>query len=41
MLGVFAELERRYGGVEEYLRDAGASAEELELGRVRLRGKRD
>jgi Tyrosine phosphatase family len=41
MLGVFAELERRYGGVEEYLRDAGASDEELELARARLRGKRD
>jgi len=41
MLGVFAELRRRYGGVEEYLREAGVSAEELELARARLRGKRD
>jgi protein-tyrosine phosphatase len=41
MLGVFSELERRYGGVEEYLREAGASDEELELARARLRGKRD
>lgn len=41
MLGVFAELKRRYGGVEEYLREAGASDEELELARARLRGKRD
>ena len=38
MLGVFAELERRYGGVEAYLRDAGVSDEELELVRARLRG---
>ncbi|HET7808250.1 MAG TPA: tyrosine-protein phosphatase [Gaiellaceae bacterium] len=37
MLGVFAELRRRYGGVEEYLRDAGVSDEELELARARLR----
>jgi protein-tyrosine phosphatase len=38
MLGVFSELERRYGGVEAYLRDAGVSDEELELARARLRG---
>ena len=38
MLGVFAELERRYGGVEAYLRDAGVSDDELELVRARLRG---
>ena len=38
MLGVFAELERRYGGVEAYLREAGVSDEELELVRARLRG---
>jgi hypothetical protein len=38
MLGVFAELERRYGGVEEYLRGAGVTSEELELARARLRG---
>jgi protein-tyrosine phosphatase len=41
MLGVFAELTRRYGGVEAYLCEAGASDEELELARARLRGKRD
>ena len=41
MLGVFAELRRRYGGVEEYLRDAGSSDEELELARARLRDKSD
>ena len=38
MTGVFAELERRYGGVESYLRGAGLTAEELELVRRRLRG---
>jgi protein tyrosine/serine phosphatase len=38
MVGVFAELERRYGGVESYLRGAGATDEELELARARLRG---
>jgi protein-tyrosine phosphatase len=38
MVGVFTELERRYGGVEEYLREAGVSDEELELVRVRLGG---
>ena len=38
MTGVFAELERRYGGVESYLRGAGLTAEELELVRERLRG---
>jgi protein tyrosine/serine phosphatase len=38
MSGVFAELERRYGGVEPYLRGAGVTAEELELVRARLRG---
>jgi len=38
MLGVLAELERRYGGVEEYLRGAGVTDEELELVRARLRG---
>jgi hypothetical protein len=35
---VFAELERRYGGVEPYLRGAGVTEEELELVRARLRG---
>src|SRR5205823_13061877 len=38
MTGVFAELERRYGGVESYLRGVGLTAEELELVRERLRG---
>jgi protein-tyrosine phosphatase len=38
MAGVFAELERRYGGVEEYLRSAGVSDDELRLVRARLRG---
>jgi protein tyrosine/serine phosphatase len=37
MIGVLAELERRYGGVEEYLRGAGLTDEELELARRRLR----
>jgi protein-tyrosine phosphatase len=35
--GVLAELERRYGGVEGYLRDAGVSGEDLALARARLR----
>jgi protein-tyrosine phosphatase len=38
MVGVFAELERHYGGVESYLRAAGVTDEELELVRARLRG---
>jgi protein tyrosine/serine phosphatase len=38
MTGVFVELERRYGGVESYLRGAGVTEEELELVRGRLRG---
>ena len=38
MAGVFAELERRYGGVEGYLRDVGVSEDELEHARARLRG---
>jgi hypothetical protein len=38
MTGVFAELDRRYGGVERYLRAAGATEEELDLARARLRG---
>jgi protein-tyrosine phosphatase len=37
MVGVFAELERRYGGATEYLRKAGVSDEELELAAARLR----
>jgi protein-tyrosine phosphatase len=38
MSGVFSELERRYGGPEDYLRAAGVTDEELELARTRLRG---
>jgi protein tyrosine/serine phosphatase len=38
MVGVFEELERRYGGIESYLREAGLTTEELELVRERLRG---
>jgi protein-tyrosine phosphatase len=38
MVGVFDELERRYGGVEQYLRGAGVTDEELELVRARLGG---
>jgi protein-tyrosine phosphatase len=37
IVGVFQELERRYGSVEGYLEDAGASAEDLALARARLR----
>ena len=36
MEGVFAELEKRYGGVEGYLRAAGVSDEGLALVRARL-----
>jgi protein tyrosine/serine phosphatase len=35
--GVFDELERRYGSIEGYLRDAGSTDEELERARARLR----
>ena len=38
MVGVFAELERRHGGVEAYLRAAGVTDEELGLVRERLLG---
>jgi protein-tyrosine phosphatase len=38
MVGVFAELEHRYGGVEAYLLAAGVTTEDLELVRERLRG---
>jgi protein-tyrosine phosphatase len=38
MVGLFAELERQYGGVEEYLRAAGVTDEDLERVRARLRG---
>ena len=37
ILGVFAELERRYGSVEGFLRDAGVSRKELALAAARLR----
>lgn len=37
MLGVLGELERRYGGVEEYLKAGGATDEDLERARARLR----
>ena len=37
MVGVFAELARRYGGVEDFLRGGGASDEDLALVRSRLR----
>ena len=37
IVGVFEELERRYGSVEGYLEDAGASDEDLALARARLR----
>lgn len=37
MAGVFAELERRYGSVEGFLRDAGLTEEELALAGARLR----
>jgi protein-tyrosine phosphatase len=38
MIGVFEELDRRYGGVDGYLREAGVTDEELELARARLVG---
>jgi hypothetical protein len=37
LIGVFEELERRYGSVEGFLRHAGLTDEELELVRSRLR----
>ncbi|MBA2361684.1 MAG: tyrosine-protein phosphatase [Actinobacteria bacterium] len=37
MVGVFEELDRRYGGVEGYLRAAGLTDEELALARQLLR----
>jgi protein-tyrosine phosphatase len=37
IVGVFDELERRYGSVEGYLKDAGATDEDLALARARLR----
>jgi protein-tyrosine phosphatase len=38
MKGVFEELARRYGSVEEYLRRAGLTDDELARARARLRG---
>jgi protein tyrosine/serine phosphatase len=35
--GVFEELERRYGSVEDYLRQAGLTEDELDRARARLR----
>jgi protein tyrosine/serine phosphatase len=40
MTGVFAELERRHGSVEGYLRHVGLADEELERIRARLRSRR-
>lgn len=37
MLAVLEELDRRYGGVREYLRAAGAASSELARARARLR----
>lgn len=37
MVGVFEELERRYGGATEFLRSTGLSEEDLELAAARLR----
>lgn len=36
IVAVFEELERRYGSVEDYLRAAGVTDDELELARARL-----
>jgi protein-tyrosine phosphatase len=38
MVQVLAELERRYGSVEAFLREAGLGDQDLELARKRLRG---
>jgi hypothetical protein len=38
MVEVLEELERRYGSVEGYLRAGGATDEDLERARTRLRG---
>ncbi len=38
MVGVLEELERRYGSIAGYLRAGGATDEELERARARLRG---
>ena len=37
MRGVIEELERRYGSVENYLREAGLTDDELARARARLR----
>jgi protein-tyrosine phosphatase len=37
IVGVFEELERRYGSIEEYLRSGGLTDEDLERVRARLR----
>jgi hypothetical protein len=37
MLGVLVELDRRYGGAEGYLRDAGVSEYTLARARSKLR----
>jgi protein tyrosine/serine phosphatase len=39
IVGVFEELERRYGGVEGFLLGAGATRDELERAAGRLRGR--
>jgi protein tyrosine/serine phosphatase len=38
MVGVLAELGRRYGGVDQFLRGGGVSDEDLALAGARLRG---
>ena len=38
MVGVLGEVERRYGSVESYLRDAGVADRDLSRARARLRG---
>jgi protein-tyrosine phosphatase len=37
IVGVFEELERRYGSIEEYLRSGGLTDQDLERARSRLR----
>jgi protein-tyrosine phosphatase len=37
IVGVFEELERRYGSIEDYLRSGGLADEDLALARSRLR----
>ncbi|HEX6700832.1 MAG TPA: tyrosine-protein phosphatase, partial [Gaiellaceae bacterium] len=39
MVEVLEELDRRYGGVEAYLRAGGASEAELRTARTRLRAE--